>query len=588
MWKTINQITKIKNKQNTTPQSINYNGKQVTNPLDMANCFNNYFSNVGPRLANRVLLSTKTYRDYLDPALSPPNSFFINATTESEILSLITKLDTSKANGPYDIPIYLIKLAKENISKPITTIFNNSFATGIFPQYLKLSRIIPLYKGDSSYMVSNYRPISLLSPFSKILEKLACSRLLDYFNKKDLFYKYQFGFRKNYSTTLALIEITDNFLKSIDNGLYTCGIFLDFSKAFDTVNHEILLGKLKHYGIRGLAYRWFENYLFNRRQFVSIGNVSSEYTDLICGIPQGSTLGPILFLIYINDIHTCSKLLSIRLFADDTNVFYSDKNLNNLEQIINEELIKLTDWLRANKLSLNISKSKYMLISSSNKLKVNLDIKIGNISLKQSEFVKYLGIYIDHNLTWKAHINYISKKISKSIGIISKLRHYVDLPTIKQVYYSLVYPYLQYGISVWGNTYKTRLSHLNKLNNKAIRIMTFSHFQAHAPPLFRDLHILQLSDINYLYLALFMHNYVNKNLPEAFNDYATPASDMHNYNTRHASKNLFVLPSSTNYGKFSVKLRGITIWNGLPNDIRKYSYSKFKKYIKHNCFLTYT
>ena len=146
-----------------------------------------------------------------------------------------------------------------------------------------------------------------------------------------------------------MIEITDNFLKSIDNGLYTCGIFLDFSKAFDTVNHEILLGKLKHYGIRGLAYRWFENYLSNRKQFVSIGNVSSQYTDLICGIPQGSTVGPILFLIYINNIHTCSKLLSIRLFADDTNVFYSDKNLNNLEQIINEELIKLTDWLRANK-----------------------------------------------------------------------------------------------------------------------------------------------------------------------------------------------------------------------------------------------
>jgi hypothetical protein len=147
-------------------------------------------------------------------------------------------------------------------------------------------------------------------------------------------------------------------------------------------------------------------------------------------------------------------------------VFYSDKNLNNLEQIINEELIKLTDWLRANKLSLDISKSKYMLISSSNKLKVNLDIKIGNISLKQSEFVKYLGIYIDQNLTWKSHINYISKKISKSVGIISKLRH-VDLPTLKQVYYSLVYPYLQYGISVWGNTYKTRLSRLNKLNSKS-------------------------------------------------------------------------------------------------------------------------
>jgi hypothetical protein len=216
-----------------------------------------------------------------------------------------------------------------------------------------------------------------------------------------------------------------------------------------------------------------------------------------------------------------------------------------------------------------------MLISSSNELKVNQDIKIGDISLKQSEFV-----------ILKSHINYISKKISKSVGIISKLRHYVDLLTLKHVYYSLVYPYLQYGISVWGNTYKTRLSRLNKLNSKAIRIMTFSHFQAHAPPLFRDLHILQLSDIKNLYLALFMYNYVNKKLPQAFNDYAT--SDMHNYNTRHASKNLFVLPSSTNYGKFSVKLKGITTWNNLPSDIRKYSYSKLKKYVKHNCFLTYT
>ena len=513
------------------------------------------------------------------PQLHPDN-FFISPTTPNEIEKLISSLDSSKAVGPHAIPINLIKLANLYIAKPLSHIYNQSFLDGVFPDELKMSRIIPLHKGDCPYTLTNYRPISIFSPFSNILEKLMCNRLISFLDKHSVLYKYQFGFRKSHSTSLALIEIVDNLLHALDNGLYTLGVFMDFSKAFDTVNHQILLSKLLHYGVRGTAFNWFKSYLKDRPQFDDLNGAHFSVKTLLCGIPQGSNLGPLLFLIYINDIANCSKILKIRLFADDTNIFLEGKDGLSLTQQMNSELINITNWLKANKLSLNIKKSKYMIIASGKKQTLTSSIILDGNLLEETNSFKYLGVYVDNRLTWSDHIKVICKKIAKNIGIMSKLRHYLDLDSLRKVYFSLIYPYLQYGIVTWGNTYESRLNQLHVLNNKVLRIITFSDFKAHAPPIYKSLGILQLKDIVYLQKCMFIYDYHNNNLPDAFSNYFKTISEIHQYNTRSSVLGYHLPPVSSNFGKFSIKFSCSKIWNSIDKNIKVLPRKSFQKKIK--------
>ena len=266
----------------------------------------------------------------------------------------ISKLKAGKAAGPFSIPVKILKVLKIVIAKPFETLFNISFITGIVPNSFKVAEVIRVYKKGSQTNLCNYRPISLLSIFNKLLEKLMCKRLIDFLEKNNMFYDRQFGFRVKHSTNHAILSIIDKIQRANDERDFSCGIFLDFSKAFDTVNHKILLKKLEHYGIRGIARNWFASYLYNRQQTVVINNTASDAQNISCGIPQGSVLEPILFLIYINDFHSCSKVFDFHLFADNANLFYKHKNLATLQTNINAELTNVHTWLCVNKLSLNI------------------------------------------------------------------------------------------------------------------------------------------------------------------------------------------------------------------------------------------
>ena len=244
------------------------------------------------------------------------------------------------------------------------TCFNLSFTTGTFPTLLKTAKVIPIHKKDSKSNFTNYRPISLLSNLDKILEKLMHSRLSTFLNIKDIIYPLQFGFRQNYSTSYALIHLTETIKEALDQGKYGCGIFVDLQKAFDTVDHNILLGKLKHYGIRGVAYGWFESYLKDRKQYVSINGYNSKHLSISLGVPQGSVLGPLLFLIYINDLNTAIKHCKVHHFADDTNLLHINDSIKKLNKAVNSDLRNLTNWLNANKISLNVSKTELILFMS--------------------------------------------------------------------------------------------------------------------------------------------------------------------------------------------------------------------------------
>ena len=330
--------------------------------------------------------------------------------------------------------------------------------------------------GDFNINLLNYDTHTQTEDFINTLNSYFFEpRIVSYLDKLLIITDNQFGFRSKHSTSHALILLTEKIRKSIDQGLFTCGIFLDLCKAFDTVHHSILLDKLSNYGIRGKAHDWFSSYLSNRRQFVSIGSSNSDPLPVRCGVPQGLVLGPLLFLIYVNDFQKCSDLLEFHLFADDTNLFSNNANIHDLESNIKSELEKVNTWLCANELSLNLEKTSFVIFHPPQKhIHYKVRLQISNKLLKQDSHIKYLGIIFDSRLNWKKHIHELGKKISKSIGILSKIRHFVSIDILIQLYYCFVYSLITYGILVWVNTYETSLKSLTTLQNKAIRIITFS------------------------------------------------------------------------------------------------------------------
>lgn len=309
------------------------------------------------------------FRDYLTGSI--PQSIFLNPTTACEITTIIAGLKNSDSKGYDELSVCLLKKCSYELVLPLTSIFNQSILEGTVPDQLKIAKVVPVYKSENRSLVSNYRPISVLPAISKILEKLVYNRVIDFINEHNILNDSQYGFRKKYSTYMALIDLTDSISECIDTGDVTVGIFLDLAKAFDTVNHKILLGKLSHYGIRGTALDWFCSYLNNRLQYVCVNKVNSSYKQICCGVPQGSILGPLLFLLYINDLPKVSTYFKFIMFADDTNIFAKGKDIDNLVNNINYELEHISKWFGANLLSLNVKKTNYIIFGNKNSISKN-------------------------------------------------------------------------------------------------------------------------------------------------------------------------------------------------------------------------
>ena len=298
---------------------------------------------------------------------------------------------------------------------------------------------------------------------------------------------------------------------------------------------------------------------------------------MTCGVPQGSVLGPLLFILYINDFSKASSVLDLHLFADDSNLFYSNKKLQSIETIVNNKLSKIHEWLCASRLSLNASKTKYVLFHPAKKVVANtISLHPHNKRTSETKPVKCLGVLIDSHLNWKEHIQNLSKKLSKSIGIICKIRHYVSSQILIQLYHAIIYPFLTYGCMVWGNNYITNIKPIEILQKRTIRITTYTKVDAHTTPLFAKLNLLKLQDIITLYIACFMYNYSNSNIPNAFNSFFTAVNKSHTYNTRLASKSSFVFPKvRTNYGKFNIRFFAPKIRNEIEESLKNLSFRIF-------------
>ena len=357
---------------------------------------------------------------------------------------------------------------------------------------------------------------------------------MSFIDKYNLLYEYQFGFRKKYSTSMAINMLVDNISHSLQEKKFVLGVFLDLSKAFDTVNHDILLQKLNHYGIRGIAYTWIKSYLNSRVQFVHYNGVNSENLPVTCGVPQGSILGPLLFLLYVNDIVNVSASLMPILFADDTNVFISGHNIHEMCTLLNTELQKIVLWLNSNKLSLNVSKTHYMLFSPHKKCKMkkSTNIVLNGQQITETANTKFLGVMLDNKLKWSVHINTIRIKMSKGIGIICKARTVVNASTLVSLYYSFIYPYLSYCIDVWGSTYDYILHPIIILQKKILRIIASVPRRTPSDFLFKKFNILTVHEMYVFSVAIFMFKWCHKIIPSIFDNFFRRNSEICFYSTR--------------------------------------------------------
>ena len=607
-WAGINDLIRSSHKIAHITQ-IRHNNETINDPKMMADAFNNFFASVGPNTDSEIPKTPKSPLDFLKNRVA--TNFSFKVTSVHEIMTIVLQLDEKKSSGPSDVPLNVLRIAREIIVPHLVSIFNLSFKTGIFPDLMKLAKVIPIFKVGSKDSITNYRPISLLSIFSKFFEKLAHKQLNDFLILNSIFYVSQFGFQKGRSTSHSLIEIVENIRDCMDNKMYGCGIFIDLKKAFDTVNHDILIKKLEHYGVRGKSLEWFASYLKGRSQYTFCNNSSSEIKSISCGVPQGSVLGPLLFLIYINDLPNISNKLKFYLFADDTNIFYQSPNLDNLQNILNRELKKLSLWLNANRLALNISKTNFVIFAAKNKPLKNVTLLLNKKAIQQTNYVKYLGILIDSRLTFKDHTLAVSKKLARITGAMCRIRNNVNDKTLNMIYNSLIYPHLLYGISIWGNADNVFLKPLLTLQKKAVRTISNKFKNIHtvfklpgnpdifwlvdsfvkepSSPIFKSLNILKIYDIFNIETLKFVYDSLNKVNPSQFHEYYHLPLNIQNTAANRMGHLNIPQGRTLTYGLKSIKHTGGKLWNDIPVIIRNSSSKKlFNKLLKKHFISTYS
>ena len=471
-----------------------------------------------------------------------------------EVKNIINSLNNSKQNINC-VSDSNIKENSEFLSVIISDIINTCFETGSFPKCFKNALVLPLFKKGDKIKLSNFRPISKLPTLTKIIEKCIKFRLISFLTNADIISPYQFGFQRGLSTQDAIIYLNEKIYEALNSCFSSIGIFIDYSKAFDTINRDILINKLRCYGICGVSLSLISSYLNDRWQSVKVGDASSSLKRCNLGVPQGSVLGPILFLIYVNEIPNISNSFSSCLFADDTSLIFSSSSHNSLVNSCNHGLEAFYEWSCANRLSINSDKTNLMLFTNSNE-NINLnDIQLNNSLIEQASSVRFLGVEMDKNLKFNLHINNIAKKNSKNTGILRKLKEYVPADTLLHLYYIFIESYMNYCTLSFGGAYDTHLRPLEIAQRKCIRVVGNQSYFSHTNPIFSRLEILKFKDIYKYNLGIYMY----KNLDRFSN-----RRSLHDHETR--SGNLYdpIFQRLTLTQRQSLEYQGPNNWNSIP------------------------
>lgn len=480
-------------------------------PETVSHLFNDYYSQVGPSLDAALGPCTVNPLSYLND-IRVSEVLVFHPVSEGYVSSIIAGLNDAGA-GLDGINTKLLKHLTPAILTQITHLINICICKSVFPATLKTALITPIYKAGSRALFSNYRPISVLPVISKILESVIYHQLLNFVSNNNILYDYQFGFRASHSTFMPISLLHDYITANLVDGHITTGVYLDLARAFDTVNKDILLNKLSKYGVTGNALSLISSYLSDRKHCLKYKNSTSDTKNIHCGVPQGSILGPILFLLYINDLPKACEEAKFLLFADDTAILYSAPTIHELQLKVSRSFPKVIQWLHANRLSLSTPKSFYQLYAPGNTESLNLIIPVKGTHLKRAPVVKYLGVLIDEDLKFKSHINKVSSLISRNLGIISRAKYLLNRKLLILLYNSLVLPYLNYCLIIWGANYESSLRSIITVQKRAIRLIAGVGRIAHTSPLFREMRLLKLNDLLNMQLLLVMHDCLFGRLP---------------------------------------------------------------------------
>ena len=570
-WKGIKSVIKISSSNRNQPNSLLVNNKLVSEPKQVAETFNEYFSTIAEKLQKKIKHVPKHFSSFLQ---NPnPFSFFIMPANVTQVINTINDLNSNKSLGPYSTPTDIFHLIKLNVAEPLTEIINLSFEEGVYIDQLKIAKVVAIFKEKGCNMdCTNYRPISLLSNINKIIEKLMHERLYSFLEKHSCIYELQFGFRSKHSTGHALTDLTEAIRKAMDESSYAIGVFIDLQKAFDTVDHEILLSKLDHYGIRGISNNWFRSYLTNRQQYVTINGEDSNLRIMKFGVPQGSVLGPLLFLIYINDLYLSIKHSTARHFADDTCLLIKNKSLKRIKKLLNQDLKSLNAWLKANKISLNASKTEILIFRHHNKpINYDLKIKLDGKRLYPSKFVKYLGILIDSQLNWSYHVKSLVPKLARANGMLAKIRHYVSRESLRSIYFAIFSSLMNYGSHVWGQVNNGYVKRIIKLQDKSIRIINFAKYHDPTSELYKKSSILKFQDQIRLNNYFHVHDSINRQLPPSLQENFHYLHDIHAHKTKSSDQFCVKLPKThtITYGINSITGQAARSWNYFHSVVKK-------------------
>lgn len=568
-WNVINKET-CKNKTQQNKLSLKINGKCLDSDAEVAKAFESFFTNIPVSTTSKLDSSSDIAVSLLKASVGECKTpFKFTHVTPEIIVKTFKELNMKKTEDLWGLSVDILRNIILFIAPHLAMIFNKCVDEGQFPSLMKYSKIIPLFKSGDKSDPSNFRPVSILPALSKIFEKVIFVQLLSHFKVNDLLHNKQFGFTKGKSTSDAGVALIKHIFDAWENKQDAIGVFCDLSKAFDCVKHQTLLLKLSHYGVSKNSLSLINSYLSDRVQKVNVNGTDSSGAALLMGVPQGSILGPLLFLIYINDLpYFTQDLCEIVLFADDTSLIFNVDRRKDTFDDVNDSLSQVLHWFTTNNLLLNAKKTKCVKFTMPNVRQVNTNIIMNNERIEVINSTVFLGITMDAKLQWGPHIAALAGRLSSAAYAVKKIRHLTDIETARLVYFSYFHSIMSYGLLLWGSA--ADIQTIFVLQKRAIRFIYNLRPRDSLREMFKNIDILTVASQYILDCIL----YVRKNI-----HLFSKKSECHGFNTRNkhrlAVPNLKLQKISSSFVGLSIKM-----YNKLPQNVIDLPIHKFKTHVK--------